>query len=130
MAAQAIAPELLPVIRALGELHELVALVGGRSGELLWTSDGLRALWGSHASADGCWLGRLAASDDATLGSRIAAGEGLADQPIRLVREDGTELPARMSAARLAHDPACDATIAIFRLEDREEIAREFYHRV
>ncbi|MEN8158489.1 MAG: PAS domain-containing sensor histidine kinase [Myxococcota bacterium] len=134
MAALAIAPEpkpeLLPVIRALGQLHELVALIGGRSGEVLWTSDGLRALWGGRTAAKLHWLGSLATSEDAALGTRIAEGETLSDEAIRLVREDGTELPARISAARLAHDSACDATIAIFRLEDREEIAREFYHRV
>ena len=67
MAAQAIPhdlePELLPVIQALGQLHDLVALVGGRSGEVLWTSDRLRALWGGRVGA-GPWLGRLAASEE------------------------------------------------------------------
>jgi PAS domain S-box-containing protein len=134
MAAQAIAPELepelLPAIRALGQLHDLVALVSTRSGEVLWASDGLRTLWGNRIDGAKHWLESVAASADDALRTRIDAGEPVSNAAIQLLGEDGSRQPARLSAAQLAPEASCDAMVAIFRLDDREEIAREFYHRV
>jgi PAS domain S-box-containing protein len=134
MAAQVIAPELepelLPVIRALGQLHDLVALVNRRSGEVLWTSDGLRALWGDGANAGRHWLESLAACEDETLRKRIGAAERVSNAAIHLLGQDGSRLPAQLSAAMLAPEASCDAMVAIFRLDDHEEIACEFYNRV
>ncbi len=134
MAAQVIAPELepelRPVTRALGQLHDLVALVGCRSGDVRWTSDRLGELWGGREDAAQCWLESLATSGDDTLRARIAAAEPVSNEPIHLIGADGARLRARVSAAKLSPEASGDTTIAIFRLDDREEIAREFYHRV
>jgi PAS domain S-box-containing protein len=123
-------PELQPVIRALGQLHELAAVVGSRSGEVFWVSEGLAHHWGADAVGTGHWLGRLATPGDPTLAERIAEAKPVTNEPVQLRGSAGSWIAARVSAAKLAPDAPCEATVAIFRLEDREDVAHEFYHRV
>jgi len=111
------------VVRALAQLHELVALVDP-GGQLLWLSDGLAKLTGARAQGQS-WLEALAAPPNAALGARLLATGRLAGEPIQLRARGDRPLPARVSAARVA-DAACDAAVVIFRLDDPRDAAREF----
>jgi len=133
MRARAIAslpdPSLLPVICTLSELHELVALVA-RSGEVLWVSEGLARLWGSPSFGKDHWLETLALPADAALRSRFADAARLSNERVTLRGRAGRGIAARVSAARLGPEAGSEATVAIFRLDDREDMAREFHHRI
>lgn len=134
MAARAIASppdaNLLPVIRALGQLHDLVALVGSGSGEVLWMSDGLARLCGARSFGEQHWLETLACPADAGLRARIADVRRVSNEPVTLRGRAGRGIAARVSAARLGPETGCDATVAIFRLDDREDVTSELHHRI
>jgi PAS domain S-box-containing protein len=130
--ATAHAPDasLLPVICALGQLHDLVALLGSSSGEVLWMSEGLARLCGSRSFGRAHWLEALACADDPALRSRFAVARRLSNERIALRGRAGRALAARVSAARLGPEAGCEATVAIFRLDDGEDVARELHHRI
>jgi PAS domain S-box-containing protein len=115
-----------PLVRALARLHDLVALVD-RSGELLWLSEGLVELCGSRLRGTQ-WLEALAKPRSEGLASRLTAVGQLTGEPIDLRGRRGP-LPARVSAAQL-EQRSCDATVLIFRLEDKDDVAGEFRQRV
>jgi PAS domain S-box-containing protein len=133
MPARAIASapdaSLLPVVCALGQLHELVALVGSDAGEVLWVSDGLARLCGSRAFGKEHWLAALARPADAGLRARLAATRRISNERITL-RGAGRGVAARVSAAPLGPETGCEAMVAIFRLDEREDVASELHHRI
>ena len=118
----------LPMVRALARLHDLVALVS-RSGELIWLSEGLIDLCGSRTLDGTHWLETLAAPCSPDLDSRLSATGRLSGERVELRGRGGRLLPARVSAAQL-EQRGCEATVVIFRLEDHENVANEFRHRV
>jgi len=132
MGARAIAsipdPSSEPVIRALGQLHDLVALVDG-AGEVIWVSDGLAKLCGSR-SFGGHWLATLAIPETEELRSRLASARRITSERVTLRGRGGRGIAARVSAARLGPESACETSVAIFRLDDREDVALEFRHRL
>jgi len=121
---------LLPVICALGQLHDLVALVGNGSGEVLWMSDGLAQLCGSRDFGKAHWLEALARPAEAALRARFADGRRISNERVTLQGRAGRGIAARVSAARLGPEAGSDATVAIFRLDDREDVARELRQRI
>src|SRR5262245_7073027 len=121
---------LLPVICALGQLHDLVALVGSHDGEVLWMSDGLARLSGSRSFGKAHWLEALARPADSELLTRISGARRLSNERVTLRGRAGRGIEARVSAARLGPEAGCEATVAIFRLDDREDVARELHHRI
>ena len=122
-------PGVLPVIHALGQLHDLVALTGA-SGEVLWVSDALATLCGARAFPGGHWLDTLAAPVTEQLRSRLANASRISSERVRLRGPAGREIAARVSAAQIGPEPGGEASVAIFRLDDREDVAREFRHRL
>jgi PAS domain S-box-containing protein len=121
---------LLPVICAVGQLHELVALLGSRSGEVLWVSEGLAALCGASSFGKQHWLEALARPTGDGLRARLARTGRVSNERVALRSCAGRELAARVSVSQLGAEAGCDATVAIFRLEDRDEVEREFHQRV
>ncbi len=121
---------LLPVICAVEQLHELVAVVGSRSGEVLWLSDGLAELCGARSFGKQHWLEALARPGSDALRTRLARTGRLSNERVHLCGRAGRELAARVSAARVTTETSCDASLVIFRLDDREEVEREFHQRV
>jgi len=132
MEARAIASNpdpVLPVVRALAQLHDLVALVD-RQGQVIWASDGLAKLCGARSHAGAHWLESLAIPATPTLGARLQATGRLSGEPLDLRGREGQPLPAKVSAARVSEDAGCDATVLIFRLDDAQDTAHEFHHRL
>ena len=132
MGSRAVRPtdaSLLPVICALGQLHDLVALVG-RSGEVLWVSDALAKLCGSRVFGKEHWLEALARPTDTELRTRLLAARRLSNERVTLRGRAGRGIEARVSATRLGPETGCELTVAIFRLDDREDVARELHHRI
>jgi len=123
-------PSLLPVLRTLGQLHELVALVGSGSGEVLWVSGELAALCGSRSFGKRHWLDALAEPGDAALRSRLTEAERLSNERVQLRGRGGRLIAARVSTARLAPETDPEATLAIFRLDERDDAMRELHHRI
>lgn len=114
----------LPVVRALAQLHDLVALVD-RRGEVIWVSDGLAKLCGARPLPGAHWLETLATAATPALNARLQATGRLSGEPVSLRVRGGRALPARVSAARVDPDSGGDATVVIFRLEDPREVAHE-----
>jgi PAS domain S-box-containing protein len=132
MEARAIAssPEpVLPMVRALAQLHELVALID-RQGRLIWASDGLAELCGARPLGGTHWLDTLAAPATPGLGARLQAAGRLSGEPVQLKARTGCVLPARVSAARLSEDAGCDVTVLVFRREDARGATDEFHQRL
>jgi PAS domain S-box-containing protein len=132
MEARAIASNaepVLPLVRALAQLHELVALID-RQGQVVWASDGLAKLCGPRSRSSAHWLETLAIPATPTLGARLQSSGRLSGEPVNLRGRAGKPLPAKVSAARVSEDADCDATILIFRLDAGQDAAREFHHRL
>jgi len=132
MEARAIASNaepVLPVVRALAQLHDLVALID-RQGRVLWASDGLAELCSARALTDSHWLDSLVMPRARALGARLQASGRLSGEPVELRGRGERAIPARVSAARVADEAGCEATVLILRLEDPEDTAREFRHRL
>ena len=91
----------LPVLRALAQLHELVALVD-RHGQVIWVSDGLAKLCGTRSPSSAHWLETLAVPASATLGARLQTAGRLSGEPVSLRGQAGKPLPAKVSAARVS----------------------------
>jgi PAS domain S-box-containing protein len=107
----------LPMVRALAQLHELVALVDSRSNQLRWLSPRLAALCGVHELPAGHWLDALTSAETPASESRFAEVGLLAGEPVVLRTAEGASVPARLSAARIEHR-GCDVTALIFRLDE------------
>jgi PAS domain S-box-containing protein len=118
----------LPVVRALAQLHELVALVD-RRGQLMWVSDGLAKLGDGHPLPGTHWLETLAAPVKPGVSARLQATGRLSGEPVQLRAHGGQTLPARVSAARVESE-ACEASVVIFRPEEPSGAAREFRHKL
>ncbi len=118
----------LPVVRALAQLHELVALID-RQGHAIWVSDALAKLGDAGPLTGAHWLDALTGAPS-TLSARLQATGRLSGEPITLRARGGKLLPARISAARVSEDSGCDATVVIFRLEDPRDAAREFRQKL
>jgi PAS domain S-box-containing protein len=132
MEARAIASKsepVLPVVRALAQLHDVVTLVDGH-GHVLWASDGLAKLCGTRELDGTLWLESIVTSPARALGARLHATGRLSGEPVELRGHAGTSLPAKVSAARVTQEAGCEATIVIFRLEEPQDAAREFRHRL
>jgi PAS domain S-box-containing protein len=133
MEARAIASHspvpVLPVVRALAQLHELVALID-RAGRVLWASDGLAKLCGTGPLVGEGWLERLAIPETPALGARLEATGRLSGEPVKLRGRAQRRLPARVSAARVSEPAGCDVTVLIFRLDDAQDATHEFQHRL
>ena len=131
MEARAIAsrsPEpVLPVVRALAELHELVALID-RDGRVLWASDGLAKLCGPRSLQGEGWLERLVVPATPALAARLEATGRLAGEPVKL-RGRTERLAAKLSAARIPEPAGSDVCVLIFRLDDADA-DHEFQHRL
>lgn len=131
MEARAIAsPEpVLPMVRALAELHELVAVVD-RQGRLVWTSEGLSALCRARSLRGAHWLDTLAGAGSPALGARLEAMGRLSGEPVSLPGRAGAVVPARVFAARLSSEGGCDASVLVFRREEAQGAARALHQRV
>jgi hypothetical protein len=116
----------LPVVEALAQIHELVALVDGQ-GRLSWTSEGLRKLGGLRLRPGLDWL-ELAPAADPSLRERLRMTGRLANEPLRLRSRTGESLAARVSAARVG--TGCGSCVLIFRLENAHDASREFRQRL
>jgi PAS domain S-box-containing protein len=112
------------VVRALAELHGLVALID-RQGHAIWVSDELTKLGDARPLLGTHWLDALASAAPSGLSARLQATGRLSGEPVSLRTRGGKQLPARVSAARVTEDSGCDATVAIFRLEDSPDAAHE-----
>jgi PAS domain S-box-containing protein len=123
-------PTVLPVLRTLGQLHELVALVGSDSGEVIWLSGALANLCGSRGFGKRHWLEALAEPADAGLRSRLAEAPRVSNEPVRLRGREGQSLAARVCTARLGPETGSEATVAIFRLDERDTVSRELHQRI
>jgi len=123
------AEPVLPVVRALAKLHELVALVD-RQGQLIWASDGLAKLCDTRTLTNAHWLDSLAIGPSPALGARLQATGRLSGEPVNLRGPADNPLPARVSAARVSEEAGCQLTVLIFRLDDAQEAAHEFHHRL
>lgn len=119
----------LPVVRALAQLHDLVVLID-RQGHALWVSDGLTKLCGAGALPGAHWLETLATPVTSTLSARLQATGRLSGEPVSLRGRGGKSLPARVSAARVSEESGCDATVVIFRLEEPRDAAHEFRQKL
>jgi len=118
----------LPVVRALAQLHDLVALVDPQ-GRAIWVSDGLAKLCAVSPLAGSLWLDTLATpAAGSTLSARLQASGRLSGEPVRLRARGGKPLSARVSAARV--ESGCDASVVIFRLEDPRDAAHEFRQKL
>jgi PAS domain S-box-containing protein len=123
------AEPVLPVVRALAKLHDLVALID-RHGRVIWASDGLVKLCGARPHANTHWLDTLALSTTPTLGARLQTAGRLSGEPVTLRGRAGEALPARVSAARVSDDAGCDTSVLIFRLDEAQDGAHELHHRL
>src|SRR5262245_24971768 len=121
-------PAVEPVIRAVGQLHDLVALIGA-GGEVLWVSEALAALCGSHSFA-GHWLTSLAIPEAEELRARLASARRITGERVTLRDRGGRAIAARVSAARVGLDSVREPSVAIFRLDDREDVGHEFRQRL
>lgn len=119
----------LPVVHALTQLHDLVALVDAR-GALLWASSGLHTRCGAQLGGGAHWLDTIASASAPTLEARLRKNARLAGEPVQLRERDGGLLPARVSAARIASDPNFGASVLIFRLESADDASHEFHERL
>jgi hypothetical protein len=122
-------PGLLPLIGALSQLHDLVALANGE-GRVTWVSEGLAKLCGSRSFEGAHWLEALAQPEREERRMQLVSARRILSERVVLRGRAGRSIPARVSAARLGPESGCDSTIAIFRLEDREDAAREFRQRL
>ena len=118
----------LPMVRALARLHDLVAVVDP-AGKLLWLSDGLLALCGSPNLTGSHWLETLAEPASADLGARLRTSGQLSGEAVALRGRGSCRVEARASAAKL-EQRGCEATVVIFRLEDPKDVASQFRQRV
>ena len=132
MHARAVAQETDPalaLVRALAQLHDLVALVDTGSGELRWLSPSLAELCGARVLPGAHWLDALSGTRPPNLDARLRATGMLSGEPIELKGVAGRRVSARVSAARLEHR-GCAVTTVIFRLEDDRRVADEFRSRI
>jgi len=132
MEARAIASNaepVLPVVRALEKLHDLVALID-RHGRVTWASDGIAKLRGARPNANAHWLDALAHAAPPELDARLQTAGRLSDEPVTLRGRAGEALPARVSAARVCDDSGCDSSVLIFRLDEAQDAAHELRHRL
>jgi two-component system, LuxR family, sensor kinase FixL len=132
MQARAIAshsPEpVLPVVRALAQLHELVALID-RTGRVAWASEGLVKLCGPRPLVGESWLERMVVPATPALGARLETTGRLCGEPVKLRGRGDRSLSARVSAARVSEETG-DVCVLIFRLDDAQDAAHEFHHRL
>ena len=119
----------LALVRALAQLHGLVALVDTGSGELRWLSPGLAELCDARALPGSDWLDTLAGPRSPGLGARLRAAGQLSGECVDLRGTGGRSVPARVSAAQLEHR-GCALTTIIFRLEDDRRVADAFRSRI
>jgi PAS domain S-box-containing protein len=117
------------VVRALAQLHDLVALID-RQGDPIWVSDSLAKLCDARPLAGGHWLDALASTAPSTLSARLQATGRLSGEPVSLRTRGGKLLPARVSAAHVSEDSGCDATVVILRLEDPRDVAHAFRQKL
>lgn len=123
------AESVLPVVRALAKLHHLVALID-RQGRVIWASDGIAKLCGASPHGNGHWLDTLADSPTPGLDARLQAAGRLSGEPVKMRSREGKAVPARVSAARISDDAGCDTSVLIFRLDEAQDAAHEFHHRL
>ncbi len=128
-AVASIPESVLPVARALAQLHELVALVD-RRGQALWLSEGLTTLCGALPASGTNWLEALVEPATLGLAARLSATGRLSGEAVSLRTRGGRPLPARLSAARVGERGSCEATVVIFRIDDEADLADEFRQRL
>jgi len=116
----------LPLIRQLTQLHDAVLLLDA-SGRVLWMSDALAALCGGTSRCEGQSWDTLLQIDGAgaALLERLQHDGRLSNEPVRLLRSDGPDVPAWISAARLGPRSQGCPSVAILRLDPGPEASRE-----